>query len=231
MKLFILLLLLTLGCSSARREMQTTYSTAGDFSKPAEAEKSSSSKKQTNQQQRILTYKGYITIEIENGASIEVKKQIIEYVKKIEGYVVTESTSSLMLKIPADKYRDVIEEVRKLGKVISESYSVEDITEAYYDTQIRLENSQKLQERLTELLKKAKTVQEAIEVEKELNRVTNEIDTLKSRLFRLDNQIQFSTLNVNLQEKPKPKKLGPLGWVFYGIYKVISFLFILEDEA
>ena len=228
MRVWILILIFALYCQNPRKQVQTDYSQ--EILNTTEKEKSPSFKKQNSHQQRILTYKGYITIKIENEKSQEVKTKIIDYVKTKEGYVVTESTHSLTLRVPADKFRDVITEVKKMGEVISESFSLEDITDAYYDAQIRLENAQKLQERLLELLKKAKTVQETIEVEKELNRVTNEIDTLKSKLFRLDNQVQFSTLNVNLQEKSKERKLGPLGWVFYGIYKVIKFLFVIEEQ-
>lgn len=227
MKSLVIIISILISCSTARKETQKDYSTSLEFGTKAEEP---SSKKQATTQQRILTYKGYITIEIDPEKSIETKKKIVEFIKTVNGYIVNESMNSLTFKVPADKFRTAIDEIRKLGRVLNESFSVEDITEAYYDAQIRLENSQKLQERLAELLKRAKTVQEAIEVEKELNRVTNEIETQKSRLFRLDNQIQFSTLSVNLQEKPKEKKLGPLGWFFYGIFKVVSFLFVIEDE-
>lgn len=229
MKYFLLLaLIFFIHCASSRESKEYPHPQSPSVGS-SESDKLTLSKKQTSQQQRILTYRGYITIEIESEESIRVKKKIIEYIQSIQGYIVSESTNALTIKVPAEKFRASIDEIRKLGKVLSESFSVEDITEAYYDAQIRLENAQKLQERLSELLKRAKTVQEAIEVEKELNRVTNEIETQKSKLFRLDNQIQFSTLSVNLQEKPKPKKLGPLGWLFYGIYKVVSFLFVIEE--
>lgn len=226
----VFFVLIVISCSSGRQEIPQQHSTTYSEIGKAESEKLSVQKKTPSNQQRILTYKGYITLEIESEQSIEVRKKIIEYIQSIDGYILTESTYSLTLKIPAEKYRPAIEEIRKLGKVKHESFQTEDITEAYYDSQVRLENAQKLQERLLELLKKAKTVQETIEVEKELNRVTSEIELQKSKLFRLENQIQFSILNVNLQEKPKEKKLGPLGWVFYGIYKVVRFLFIIEDS-
>ena len=119
----------------------------------------------------------------------------------MEGHITSETTYSISLKIPASKYRDSIQYFKTLGKVIYESYVIEDITEAYYDSKTRLENLQKLQARLAELLQKAKNVQEAIEVEKELNRVTSEIETHKSKLFRLENQAQYSLLNIQLKEK------------------------------
>lgn len=228
MKFYIIIFLIIgffIQCSSRRDYQKAQVSGEGDVvSTSAEI----GERKQEPQKGRLLTYKGNLNLEISSGESQEIRNKVFEYLQKIEGYITTETTNNLSIKVPSQKYREATAYLKTLGKVTYESYSIEDITEAYYDSKIRLENAVKLQVRLTELLKRAKSVQETVEVEKELNRVTNEIETHKSRLFRLDNQIQFSTLTVHLIEKEKEPKLGPVGWVFYILYKGVSYLFVID---
>jgi hypothetical protein len=177
--------------------------------------------------QRILAYNSNMHFDIPEKSADSVRSQMIDYVKSIDGYIVTENTNMLTVKIPSNQFREAIVELKKMGKVTSENVYTEDITDAYYDVKIRLENYTALQTRLKSLLAKAKTVQEAIEVEKELNRVTNEIEILKGKMNRYENQINFSTINIYIRSE-KQTKLGPLGWVVYGAYSAVKWLFVWE---
>ncbi len=225
---FTIFILFILNCAVNKEFVQTNFDQQ-DLAHPNETKpagiKLSDSSLDKQKKERILTYKGNLTLEISSGQSDLIRSKIYEYLQKIEGHITSETTYSVSLKIPASKYRDSIQYFKTLGKVIYESYVIEDITEAYYDSKTRLENLQKLQARLAELLQKARNVQEAIEVEKELNRVTSEIETYKSKLFRLENQAQYSLLNIQLKEKSTP---GPIGWVFYVIYRGLRYLFVID---
>lgn len=103
----------------------------------------------------------------------------------------------------------MIVELKQIGNVVYEQVTSEDITEAYYDTKIRLENAEKFQKRYLDLLSKAKTVEESVKVEQELHRITNEIDTLKGKMNLYQNMVQYSKINVYLVER---ERKGPTYW-------------------
>jgi hypothetical protein len=64
------------------------------------------------------------------------------------------------------------------------------------DLQARLKNAYAIRDKLTELLSKA-AVKDAIEIEKELGRVTEEIERMEGKMKLLRDQIAFSTVTVN----------------------------------
>jgi hypothetical protein len=68
-------------------------------------------------------------------------------------------------------------------------------------------------------------VSEAVLVEKELERVTAEYETIKARLQSLEGQVTLATVRVDFARPVRP---GPVGWVFYGLAKGIKWLFIWE---
>jgi hypothetical protein len=106
-----------------------------------------------------------------------------------------------------------------------ENATAQDVTMQYADLKIRLDVQLKLLARYEELLKKSTSVRDAVEVERELSRITESIETLKGQIRYYDNQIGYSTISVSFQEPTKP---GPLGWVFYGVYIVLKALFVWD---
>ena len=87
----------------------------------------------------------------------------------------------------------------KLGDVLHREVTVEDVTAQYRDLAIRLKNAEAVRDRLAELLKKAQAVKDALEVERELARVTDDIERMKGRLKLLHELVQFSTITIQFQ--------------------------------
>jgi copper chaperone CopZ len=112
-----------------------------------------------------------------------------------EGYVT--------VRVPESDSPKFIEDLGQLGKVISKSESGRDVTEEYIDVTSRLNNLKRQETRLFEVLNMTTTVEEILSVEKELERVRGEIDSLTGRLNYLDDKIDFSTINVRVSE-PRP---------------------------
>jgi hypothetical protein len=121
------------------------------------------------------------------------------------GYLVKRDQQSITVRVPADKYRAALESIGKLGDVLHREESVEDVTEQFYDLQARLRNARALRDRLEELLKKAKHVNEALAVQRELGKVTAEIESMEGRLKRLRELIAFSTITVQFQARAQDR--------------------------
>ena len=112
-----------------------------------------------------------------------------------EGYIT--------VRVPESDYPAFIKDIEGLGEVTSKSESGRDVTEEYIDVSARLENLKRQETRLFEILNITETVDEVLSVEKEIERVRGEIDSLTGRLNYLDDRIEFSTINVRVTE-PRP---------------------------
>jgi predicted nuclease with TOPRIM domain len=99
------------------------------------------------------------------------------------------------------------------------------VTEAHQDLKVRLANLERVRERYLELLQRAVTVEDTLRVEKELERVTAEYESLKARLESLDNQVTLATVSLEFRRPVRP---GPVGWVFYGLGKAVKWLFVWD---
>jgi hypothetical protein len=72
------------------------------------------------------------------------------------------------------------------------------VTDEFVDTEIRIKNGRAMQARLKILLEKA-NVKDALEIEKEMRRVTEELELLEGKLKLLKDKIAYSTITVTFQ--------------------------------
>ena len=110
---------------------------------------------------------------------------------------------SISIRVPADVLDDTIDELRDLAtKVESENTSSRDVTDEYVDLGSRLKNQQATQEALLGLLERAATVEAALEVQRDLSRVQEEVERLSGRIKFLEESAAFSIIRVNLRLAP-----------------------------
>ena len=209
---------------SNRYAMRTQGSPLSKISPLSEGSKISS----MTAMKQVLTYNGHLTLKVNKKKNEIILNKIIEETTKIKGYVENQTLSSITIKIPSILFKQTLGHVKNLnishgGSTNHESISVQNITQQYYDTKIRLENAQKLQQRLKKLLDRGKSVTEVVRVETELSRVTEKIERLKGSMRLYQNQIDYSTINIRLIDDIQP---GPIGYLFYGIYVAIEWLFV-----
>lgn len=119
--------------------------------------------------------------------------------------------------------KNAVTDITILGKTKSKTISGDDVTEQYTDFQIRLDNAYKARDRYLELLAKAENVEAALKVEKELERLNGEIDSLEGKLKRFKHLSAYSTITVYMEEKVKP---GILGYIGIGLYQAVKWLII-----
>ena len=114
-------------------------------------------------------------------------------------------SGDITLRVPQDKFLEVIAEIEHVGTVKSKHISGEDVTEEYIDLKARLNNLERQERRLREILDMANNTKEVLEVERELWRVRSEIERLTGRLKYLENRVELATVSVSLNE-PEPIK-------------------------
>lgn len=148
--------------------------------------------------------------------------KIINFVDELGGYIESsqiEGSASadssrrayITLRIPQAELTKALDVFKAMGKVSSQHIGGENITEAYYDTAARVRNLEQQEQRLLEILQMAKSVDEVLKIENELNRVRTDIDTLTGQLVAWDKMVEMSLVNLNLiEQEPSKEKLGAL---------------------
>jgi hypothetical protein len=126
----------------------------------------------------------------------------LKLARDMGGYLVRRDDQTIVIRVPAAKYREALDAVGKLGDVIHREESVQDVTDEFLDMQVRLQNARALRARLEQLLAQAKNVEEALMVERELARVTEEIERFEGRLKLLRELVMFSTITIEFKPRP-----------------------------
>ncbi|MFL5581659.1 MAG: DUF4349 domain-containing protein [Gemmatimonadaceae bacterium] len=122
------------------------------------------------------------------------------------GYVRATSFSdrdaSLTLHIPAAAFDATVDSIARLGRVTHRTMVTDDVTELVVDTEARVANLRALRDRLRQLLERATSVADVIDVERELARVQSELESLESRLKTVRSSVALSELHVALHQPP-----------------------------
>lgn len=150
-------------------------------------------------------------------------EQIRDVAKKYKGYISESSTNHATIRVLSEHFDAALDELTTFGQVESKQLRGQDVTDEYIDYEIRLENAIKARDRYLVLLEKAQDIEEAIKVEKELERLNGTIDMLKGKLERFDHLEQYSTISVHFEKKKKP---GLLSYIGMGIYYPVKWLFV-----
>ncbi|HAL92975.1 MAG TPA: hypothetical protein DCM68_08135 [Verrucomicrobia bacterium] len=184
--------------------------------------------------QQMLAWKARLSIEVASLSNAVM--QAADIVKKHGGYVESQSDdsfsgTSIRMRIPAKSFTGALGTLETLGTVTSRRVENEDVTEQYVDTEARLKNKLVLRDRLRGLLDQATEVQDILAIETELNRVQGDIDSMEARIKVLQGRVDYAILDLDIRLKPEsPKKiLGPLGYLFKGLFWTVEKLFVIRE--
>ena len=121
-------------------------------------------------------------------------------------------SASYTLRIPSDKLDEFIDVVETLGNVTYKNESVDDVTLRYVDVESHKKALETEQERLLALLEKAENVEDIITIENRLSDVRYELENYESQIRLLDNQIDYSTVYVDVSEVSRVTDTGKQGF-------------------
>lgn len=111
-----------------------------------------------------------------------------------------ERSAHLSIRIPNEIFDTFMNESNQFGNITSKSIQGEDVTDQYMDVEMRLSTLEIQAERLKELLKQAGDLDKLFKIEKELGNVTYEIESLKGTLKKYDSLIDYSTIDIYIEE-------------------------------
>ncbi len=172
-------------------------------------------------------------IQLESSSPDEVHQKITAIAENKKGFVVQSrksnsqtknrggETVTMSIRIPAEEFNQTITEIRKTAnRVIDESVSGKDVTEEFIDIEARLKAKRALEERFLEIMQNAKSVQDALNVQRELANVRGEIERIEGRKKFLENQASLSTININIRTPTAIS--GSSSGFFYELKEAVS---------
>ena len=161
----------------------------------------------------IFTAHYFMTVLDVKSAQDALQKQA----ESLGGYVQSITDDTMTLRIPLDKANGFLGDLSKFGTINSRSISGRDVTSEMVDMEIRLENLELMRRRLQALADQGGSkVEQLLEVERELGRVTTEIERYKGQLKLLTNQVDYVTVTLNMNAELPVGELVrriPVDWV------------------
>lgn len=170
--------------------------------------------------QRKIIYTGNLRMQVE---SIETThRNVLGMLDKYGAYVSADNIdnsygwqeNTMTIRVPKENFYDMLAAVEKEAVFIdSKNVSASDVSEEYYDLKTRIGNKKAAEAQYLEVLKKAKTIAEILEVQSYLNNVREEIERMEGRIKYLDSQTSYSTLTVTFwQDKEVEPRKTPSFW-------------------
>lgn len=189
------------------------------------------------QQQRQVIYTGSMTVRAKQvSTSAQQAKQIVT---EAGGFLAqeesnsasdTEDSARLEFKIPPAKYPEVLGRLGKdLGTQLSMKQGTEDVTMKVADVESRLKSAQQSLDSLRTLMKKADTIGQVLQVEREVSARESDLESLQAQQKELTTQVAMATLTLRLVgpvavvEDPDEEPAGFFGGLEAGWRAMVAF--------
>lgn len=154
---------------------------------------------------------GNINLEVQDLK--EAKEKIVSFLPEFKAYIQNENEgkstdswhASMTIKVPAQHFDALVNKISDAGyNVENKSVQLSDVTERYIDLEARLKNKRLLIEKYTALLKQSQKIADTIEINRQLESVGSELESLEGQMKFLNHLIDLSTLDVSLVKRLVP---------------------------
>lgn len=108
--------------------------------------------------------------------------------------------ADLTIRLPAENLDGFVEHVSGVSNVVSSNEEIDDVTLTYVDTEARVAALETEQARLLELMEKAETLSDLLEIEGRLTEVNYQLESWASQLRTLENQVSYATVHLYISE-------------------------------
>jgi hypothetical protein len=127
------------------------------------------------------------------------------------GYVGDESTTrdakghertEVTLRVPVERYEDVLDELEGAGKLLRRDAKAEDVTDQVVDVDSRVKSQRASVARVRELMDRATKLSDVVALEGELSTRQAELEALLARQAALKDRTSLATITLSLSETP-----------------------------
>jgi hypothetical protein len=126
------------------------------------------------------------------------------------GYVTNSNTEqvrehlgrgTVTMRVPAEKLDAALADLRRLGTLAQMTTNANDISAPIADVKARLKALQTEELTLLDLLRRASSLSQTLEIRDRLNATRQEIESLKAQRDVYENEVDYSTINATIFER------------------------------
>ena len=165
-----------------------------------------------------------ITMEVDS--TTDAQQRVTSIAESHGGFVVTSEAKQrenvdpskrtldikLVVRVPANQFGAALDEITRLaGNLPEANVNGQDVTEDFIDLEARIKTQKALELQFLEIMKQARTVEDALQVQSQVADVRTNIEKLEGRKRFLENRSSLSTITVNIRT-PKIIKVNPTGF-------------------
>ena len=214
----VLVLLVTVGCMNAAKQNSALYDSAPMMTRAFGLAKSDEREYADISAENYTSYAALSENDRQIIANAWLQMQTKEYdalnaairakLTELKGYVESQSEENydsgrwqtLVVRVPSDKLEAFLDGLDENATIISNNVSFTDVTDTMIETGSRRKALEAEEASLLEILKKADTVQDIITVQDRLSDVKAELESYILQLQRLENQVSYSTVSMDIRE-------------------------------
>jgi len=152
-----------------------------------------------------------LTIEV--GSTTDAQQRVTTIAETLGGFVVTSEAKQrqdaepakrtldikLVIRVPSGQFNSALEQIEKLATNLPErNVTGQDVTEEFIDLEARIKTQKALELQFLEIMKQARKVDDALEVQRQIADVRTEIEKLEGRKRFLESKSTLSTITINI---------------------------------
>ena len=165
-----------------------------------------------------------LTIEV--SSTTEAQQRVTSIAETLGGFVVTSEARQrqdaepakrtldikLVIRVPSSQFNSALAQIEKLATNLTErNVTGQDVTEEFIDLEARIRTQKALELQFLDIMKQAKKVEDALEVQRQIADVRTEIEKLEGRKRFLESKSSLSTITVTIQT-PTPIVVSASGF-------------------
>ena len=165
-----------------------------------------------------------LTLEVDS--PLETQRRVTSIAESQGGFVVTSESKqresddpsqrvmdvTLIIRVPSSQFGPTRDAILGLSKhILNNKDTGQDVTEEFIDLEARIKTQKALEAQFLEIMKQARKVEDALEVQRQIAEVRTEIEKLEGRKRFLENRSSLSTITVNLRS-PTTIIVSPTGF-------------------
>ena len=141
---------------------------------------------------------------------VNTKSRIDTLINHYGGYYANEKLTNseweiayhLKIRIPSAHFMRFISDTESgEGEILYKEIDARDITDQFIDLETRLDNKRNYQKRYNDLLIKANSIKEILEIEEKIRALEEEIESTTGQLLYLSDLMDYSTLDLTISQQ------------------------------
>ncbi|MER5182734.1 DUF4349 domain-containing protein [Streptomyces sp. NPDC002896] len=111
--------------------------------------------------------------------------------------------SRVVLRVPTERYEDVLTELQGTGKLMERKVKAQDVTDQVVDVESRIKTMRASVERVRELMDKATKLSDVVALEGQLSSRQADLEALLAQQASLKDRTSLATITLTFYENPK----------------------------